>query len=488
MKTPTVPRRLFALAGQDGVSRRLGLAAVAAWALAGPTRAAERTFTANNADFHTPANWSDSAVPGVGDTGIIAGVEGTTRTARFRSNLPATPDAIRIQPYGVLQLYDAHMANEHNLVVEGGRFSTRYNYNSFSTVSLCSTSYFSSASGYTLGLYGVVKDAVGSKGTMIVDAGNVAVGGTSVTNAYSGGTQIGSGAKLNVYKGANGSSVLGSGPIELLPGGTLSFGYNGDVFITNEIVISGARLQGANNDLYGPNIRVNGYADLNTDKAMAECDAVFRDYDATHPGRLIKTGSGTWRVKSVSSTYSGGTRVQSGTLVLASSATGSMPDTGMIQTDTGATMDFNGQSDTIGGLSGDGTNSLGSGAAIVICAEGVAPGTNGTNAATLTLTGSGRLTLGAAAESVFRVRSTSDHDQVRFTDAANLTLDGEVRIETLGARPEAGEYVLFDLASGAADGAFLGITTPNGWNGSVIIRDGDVILRLLPNGTVIMLR
>ena len=714
-------------------------------------QAAERTFIGNNVSWSVPANWSGGALPGAGDTGIIAGTEGNLRTARFQTggDLPGPPDAIRIQPFGVLSLWDATMATEHHLVLEGGRFHSKNYRTTPTTISLRSDSYLSSdPGGNTLTLTGVVQDYGAEKGMLIVDTGIVSLANNA--NSYSGGTRLEGGRAI-----AKVDNSFGKGPVEVLAGGSLEFQKVGLV-LTNTLVVDGGGFYAtANYSLFSTNW-LKGECVLAGTGVEPLLSGLFRDFDAAHTGRLVKTGPGGYRISNPDNSYSGGTRIQEGKLILSVSDTlgtgpveilsggalhfnqtmslknpvvldggklmatlnynltstnwlksesiiestaaaakllgqfrdfdaahtgrlvktgtgtfifsnsgpntysggtlikegklladastitpptgdqpfgtgdvvvtngatlhligitnatapgasifilsnatvrfhtqnvfgrttnvvirdgghlycdgtylvgnytsydsvrlegcvnlhryqgvkggagynlwygtfadgavqgqlaivgtnsgqtelrgtytytggtvirdggpdaaaltlaggGRMPDTGAITVEANGVMNFNGISDTVGGLAGAGSVWLGSGT--VTCSEGVSPGTNALAGCTLSVTGTtGRVVLGPDAVSTFHLRAPGDQDKVVLQGGANLTLDGDLKVEALDTLA-AGEYVLFELDAGAPpSGSFQDLLLPARYAGKIVLSGNDVVLRVSRKGTLL---
>lgn len=171
---------------------------------------------------------------------------------------------------------------------------------------------------------------------------------------------------------------------------------------------------------------------------------------------------------------------------------GLMPDSGMIQIDTNATMKImkiaGSGDDTIGGLSGGGTFDLDKNA--ITCAEGISPGVEALVSSTLCVTGTtGRIILGPNAISTFRLRSPGDQDLAVLRGSVGLTLGGDIQIEALHGTIDAGDYTLFQLQNGATPtGHFANLLLPENYTGRISISDNDVVLRLAKPGTAIILR
>ena len=172
----------------------------------------------------------------------------------------------------------------------------------------------------------------------------------------------------------------GSAPGIAANGGTL--GYGNGVSIANTVIL------GADTDLFV------GSGDAATQTgSLVESDSA---------STVTKTGDGTLTL-SGGSNHTGGTSVSAGTLRLGES--GRLDDGGALSVATGATFDLNGFDEAIGTLSGDGTLALGSGSLTAggmadSVFSGTVTGTGGTlnksGTGTLTFSGSGTHTGGTA--------------------------------------------------------------------------------------------
>ena len=201
-----------------------------------------------------------------------------------------------------------------------------------------------------------------------VDAGITATGSaTSVTlsgtNSYRGATTISSQATLTV---ANNNALGNTASVQINSGSNLALA-NG-VTVTPPVSLIGS-----------PNINVNaGSATIS--------GAISQDgFNKTGTGTLVLNGS---------NSYSQGTHVQAGTLSLG--ASGNLPSSGTVAIDLGTSVDLSGSAaaQTIGGLSGSGSLTLGSG--LTTNGDNVSTVFNGaiSGAGSLTIAGSGSLTLG----------------------------------------------------------------------------------------------
>jgi autotransporter-associated beta strand protein len=210
---------------------------------------------------------------------------------------------------------------------------------------------------------GVIGDRGGSHDT---DGGSVAllggVFGLSGSNTYTGGTYVGGGATLAVA--ADNSLGAVSGGL-MLNQGTLQIGSG---YTSARAVTLGSG--GGTIDTNGFNLRL--------------------DTPVSGEGGLTKTGLGDLTL-SGAQTYTGGTTVNQGILRLATGA--SLSPIGAL-TVNGGTFDFNGNTVTVGSLSGlGGTISMGTGSLVVTEAASTTLAANITGTGGLTMSGSGLLNL-----------------------------------------------------------------------------------------------
>jgi len=209
-------------------------------------------------------------------------------------------------------------------------------------------------------------------------------------------------------------------------------------------------------------------------------------------------GSGSVLIDSVgtvycdpTNSYTGGTTIENGILLI--TGDNRLPLTGDIVVESGATFGVGGKSQTVGGLSGNGTVSMQQAANFgVLTVNGTME--PGMSAGTLTILNNGELVLGASSTSLFELDSISGtNDKVAFTvvggTAGDLTLGGTLQIENLGGL-EVGSYTLFDLYTGGViSGSYSSINLPSGYSG-ILTTSGDVVLEITavpPKGTIIII-
>ncbi|HEY1375361.1 MAG TPA: autotransporter-associated beta strand repeat-containing protein, partial [Gemmataceae bacterium] len=213
---------------------------------------------------------------------------------------------------------------------------------------------------------------------LALTGGTTTFSGAAANNifTYSGGTTISGTGTLNIDADAK----LGTGGLNLNPGGTLQFASAGGVTLGAARTVT---LGGGTFDTNGGN------------------DAIASNMTGTS---LVKAGVGTLTLTpAAANTYTGQTAIQNGTLVLGNS--GALPAGTGLQLGSGAnntTLDVNGQNVTVSALSviGSGTATIlnnGGAAATVTFAGGTSTFTGvlssgGTNPVNLTV-GSGSLTL-----------------------------------------------------------------------------------------------
>lgn len=190
--------------------------------------------------------------------------------------------------------------------------------------------------------------------------------------------------------------------------------------------------------------------------------------------------------------YTGGTTIKNGILYI--TADNRLPVAGDLVIESGTTFNLGGKNQTLGGLSGNGTVSLQTGASFgTLTVNGMLE--PGMGAGTLTILNDGELVLGASSTSLFELDSLSgSNDKVVFTTAGgtegDLTLGGTLQIENLGGL-EVGSYKLFDvLSSSVISGSYSSINLPRGYSG-FLTTSGDVVLEITalpPKGTIIIVR
>ena len=178
--------------------------------------------------------------------------------------------------------------------------------------------------------------------------------------------------------------------------------------------------------------------------------------------------------------HTGGTMIESGTLILvdtiygdAAGGTGTMPTSGTVTVGSSGVLDLNGLDgdgnggQTIGGLAGSGTVLL-DGATLTV-QDGVAPGAS---AGTLTVNDAGDVTL-AGGESRFELDTPGGtNDQVVLAEA-DLTIGGTLAFADLGGVAVGDVFTLFDCGTGTTAGAFTDVQSDSRYFGAVTIGGTD---------------
>lgn len=248
--------------------------------------------------------------------------------------------------------------------------------------------------------YVLSKDGTGT-GTGVVITGTAAVKqiGTGTTilianNTYTGGTTISAGT-LQVGNGGTAGSITGNvtnnatlafnrsdaltfsgvvsgtGSLTKAGAGTLTLSgsntYSGTTTVTGGTVSIAAdgNLGGDAVTLNGGTLAVTGATTVDNAISLGGSNGtVSLSADATlsgvisGTGSLTKTGTGVLTL-SGTNTYTGATTVSAGTLRLAGG--NALADTATVNVATGATLDLNGTTETIGALTGSGTVTIGAG-------------------------------------------------------------------------------------------------------------------------------
>lgn len=166
----------------------------------------------------------------------------------------------------------------------------------------------------------------GSDGLVKTDAGTLVLSGA---NTYTGGTWINGGTLVGTT-----NTAFGTGDITMAEGTTLGLAGNG-MKVANRIVVAG-----------DPTIDVADGSDNTLTGAII---------DGTSAGDIVKTGNGTLRL-TAANTYTGGTLVSAGTLIVGDGATGGSI-VGNVKVGTDGTLAFDRSDDVTfaGSISGAGT-------------------------------------------------------------------------------------------------------------------------------------
>ena len=204
-------------------------------------------------------------------------------------------------------------------------------------------------------------DGLSGAGSVTLGANTLTVGGNNETATFSGGisgtgglTKTGTGTQTlsgtNTYTGAttiNNGTLTASGGSAIADGSTVVFANtNGAILSLSSSETIGSLAGGGNS---------GGDVTLNANTLTIGADNTTSSYDGvvSGTGGLTKTGTGT-QTLSRASTYTGATTISNGTL----SVTGSLSNSTDVSVASGAIYNV-GASDTIDGLSGAGSVTLG---------------------------------------------------------------------------------------------------------------------------------
>jgi fibronectin-binding autotransporter adhesin len=331
----------------------------------------------------------------------------TAGTTAIAGNLTVNGGTVNENTSNQIAAASTLTVNGGTFALAGGRSNTLANVNSASgsTVSLGSGSTLTINTAGSSVVNGVITGtgSLTTSGTGIVTLGN--------NNSYSGGTTI-----SNVVTALN-SGSLGTGTATINSGGNLQ--VQGGITLANNFTLNSpgtAANDGAVQNVSGNNtiagtVTLGGNSRLQSDSGMLTVsNSVGLGANTLNvggagnttaagiisgTGGLTKDGTGTLTL-SGNNTYAGGTNVNAGTLQLGGSER--IADGSAVAVASGATLNLNTYTETIGALSGAGTVQLGGGTLVV--GSGGASSTfggafAGGDTGTFKKTGTGTLTLGA---------------------------------------------------------------------------------------------
>ncbi len=280
-------------------------------------------FTNDHGFLDVPANWDPPiGPPEAGETGMI-GSAGAPVEAVFRTNLTVAPSELIIATGGVLSL-DASLTTEHRLTLDGGLVRAFDGDASVGrSAALKSDSTVGSDNG-VLSLRWSLSDHAAGAGKLVVSntpAGAVAV--YSIGSTYSGGTEVRLG-EMRVYS----NSATGTGPVDVMPGGLFKPAL-ATLTQANPVVLRGGWLvPQVTSALKAPiQVRADSFAGAADTNSLSVYGPITDHADGT--GELIVSNTGPGDVRfytGIGSTYSGGTEVRLGSLLVYSNdATGVGP-------------------------------------------------------------------------------------------------------------------------------------------------------------------
>ncbi|MBI1207738.1 MAG: DUF4347 domain-containing protein [Azospirillum sp.] len=336
---------------------------------------------------------------------------------------------------------------------------------------------------------GTLSGVISGTGGSLVKQGS-AVLTLSATNTYTGGTTVSAGTLTGTTtslqgdivnnaavvfeqssSGSYGGVISGSGSVT--KSGTGQVTFSGANSYSGGTTVSAGTLAGTTTSLQG---------DIVDDATVAFDQASDGSYTGvlSGSGSLTKSGSGTMTLTGINS-FSGGTTVTDGTLVLANTSGAALSDSGAVVLNGGSlTLSF---SETIGSLSGDGDIALGVNTLTINQStdESYAGSIGGSGAvvfgggdATLTLTGSSSYTGGTTINSITLVLANADTladsgaVEVNSVDTLKLSGSGETigALSGAGAIDLQGQVLTIQVASGSS--SYSGAIADTGSGGAVV--------------------
>ncbi|MEQ8334582.1 DUF4347 domain-containing protein [Nisaea sp.] len=251
------------------------------------------------------------------------------------------------------------------------------------TLTLSGTNSASGTMTVSQGTLSVAADSNLSAGAVTINGGTLAVtGATTVDNAIVLGASHGT---VNVGANVTMSGVV-SGTGNLTKTGASTLTLSGTNTYSGSTTVTGGSISVSTDSNLGTgNVALNG-------GGLTVTGATTIDNDISGTSGLTKSGTGTV-ILSGTNTYSGGTTVNGGTLQV--SGGNALADAGAVSVASGATLDLNNTSETVGSLTGSGTLNIGTGT--LTLTNAAATNFSGTISGTGTIAGGGTYTVASGA-------------------------------------------------------------------------------------------
>lgn len=358
------------------------------------------TSDSNNA-WGTDANWSpDPTLTGVGPNGT--GVT-TIFGGAISANRTVTVSGTKILGYMVFNDNNQYSitGGTLNLDVTGGLAQINVMNSGggsiASAITLSDALKINQNSSSTFTISGGISNATGANSITVTGSGNTTLSG-NITTGSGGITMNGTGTLT--LSGANtytGKTVVNNGTLAIDAENRL--GNNPASYAADQLTLNGGTLStgttfSINDGNRGISLGANGGTFQTTAGTLTLSNTV------SGSGGLIKSGAGTLTLSNTGNSYAGGSDILAGTLTLGASNV--LPNTTAVNIASGAMLNMNNFSDTIGSLSGEagaivrlsgtGTSVLTVGDTTNTVYAGVIEDT-GTGKINLTKQGSGSLTL-----------------------------------------------------------------------------------------------